>query len=1056
VRLATFSADVTIPLGHRCMGVLPTKSKAIVDPLQAHGLVLIGPERPIVLAAFDWCEIRNESYDRWRKLLAESAGTTPDRVLVSSVHQHDAPVIDGGAQALLDEVGLRGELFDVDFHNKCLQRVAQAVRQCLTKAQPVTHIGMGKARVDRIASNRRVVHLDGRVNFDRGSSGGRNAFHADAPEGLIDPMLRMISFWNGDDPLVAISHYAVHPMSYYGQGGVSYDFPGIAREAWRHQSGVPQIYLTGCSGDVTAGKYNDGSTDRRVELADRHRQAMKAARDATERRPLRTLDFRYAELDLPFHEGDDFTADSLAATLRDEDATVSNRILAAMGLSSRQRLAAGRHIPMPCVDLGDALIVLLPGESFVGYQVMAQQMRPDAFVLAIGFGECWPGYVPTEAAFDDHFGHGWRWVGRGSEAAIKVALRTVLKPTSSAIQQTGKWRQIELPDAVRQKCLQVLRDGIRADEFWPAIHAAEGLTLGGYGDEVKEWLAPKLPAESDDQRRCGLSRELVRAGERHAASVMLEILAGDDSYGHVHAAESLYKVGEIGDGRAMRAAMKQTENPRLKLMAAAALARCGSDRALPVVRAALDSRDEDIRRIAAWVLGRVGDASDITRLNAQLPHAKEPLTVAFVNHSLAALGDAEGLAQLAKNLDSDDPVVRTMAATFAGDARATFVAPRLIEQLDDDNIDARVRAAQTLLVLDRPEPPGRDQQVSYLVFEATEPNPRYTEGSLVELVDGSLLFAITEFHGSGSDFAKARIVARATRDDGRTWTAPRVLQENVGGMNVMSVTLRRLGPVGRWDGPIGMFYLVKNSFDSLDVYLRISRDEAQSFGEPIKVTSRPGYHVMNNDRVTRLSSGRLLAPVAYTEDVRKVNHFVSYCYISDDGGATWRRGKGHVDQPHRGAMEPEVIELDDGRVMMIVRTQMGYIAASYSTDGGDTWEEPSPLDIKAPEAPATLRRIPATGDLLLIWNHTYTEGAGHGGRRTPLTAAVSTDEGKTWRHMQDLETRTDRTYSYTSLVFVGPQAVMSYYEQDTKSGWTSTRFRSVPVRWFYGDPARGL
>jgi len=1054
LRLATFSADVTVPLGHRCMGVLPTKSKTVVDPLQVHGLVLLGPEKPIVLAAFDWCEIRNDAYDQWRKSLAESAGTTPDRVLVCSVHQHDAPVIDSGAQALLDEVGLEGELFDVDFHNNCLQRVSQAVRECLATAKPVTHIGLGQTRVDRIASNRRVVHLNGRVNFDRGSSSGRNAFHSETPEGLIDRMLKMISFWHGDEPLVAISHYAVHPMSYYGRGGVSYDFPGMAREAWRRESGVPHIYVTGCSGDVTAGKHNDGSTEQRVELADRLRRAMKAAWDATERRPLRTLDFRYAELDLPFHEGDDFTADSLATTLRDENATMSNRILAAMGLSSRRRLAAGHRIPVPCVDFGDAQIVVLPGESFVGYQVMAQQMRPDAFVMAIGFGECWPGYVPTKAAFDDHFGHGWRWVGRGSEAAIKKALRTVLKPTSSAIEQTGKWRQIELPVDVRDKCLQVLRDGIRADEFWPSIHAAEGLTLGGYGDEVKEFLAPKLPAETDDQRRCGLSRELVRAGDRHAASVMLDILAGDEPYGHVHAAESLYKSGEIGDGGAMRAAMKQTDNPKLRLMAAAVLARCGNDRALSVVRAAFDSADEELRRIAAWILGRVGDASDIPRLTAQLARAKQPLTVAFAHHSLASLGDAEGLAQLAKNLDSDDPAIRTMAATFAGDARATCVAPKLIEQLEDDNLDARIRAAQTLLFLDRPEPPDRDQQVSHLVFEAMKQNPRYTEGSIVELADGSLLFAVTEFQESGSDFAKASIVARASSDGGRTWTAPRVLQENVGGMNVMSVTLRRLGPSGRWDAPIGMFYLVKNGFDSLEVYLRISSDQAKTFGEPIKVTSRPGYHVMNNDRVTRLSSGRLLAPVAYTEDVRKVNHFVSYCYISDDDGATWRPGKQHIDQPRRGAMEPEVIELCDGRVMMIVRTQMGHIAASHSTDGGDTWGKPFRLDVKAPEAPATLRRIPATGDLLLIWNHTFSEGAGHGGQRTPLTAAVSSDEGKTWHHVQDLETRTDRAYSYTSLIFVGMRAVLSYYERDAKSGWISSRFRSVPVRWFYGEQSK--
>ena len=99
-RLATFSADVTIPLGHRCMGILPTKSQKVADPLYAHGFVLLGGGDPIVLCAVDWCEIRNGAYDQWRDALALAAGTTRRRVLVCSLHQHDAPVVDRGAGAV--------------------------------------------------------------------------------------------------------------------------------------------------------------------------------------------------------------------------------------------------------------------------------------------------------------------------------------------------------------------------------------------------------------------------------------------------------------------------------------------------------------------------------------------------------------------------------------------------------------------------------------------------------------------------------------------------------------------------------------------------------------------------------------------------------------------------------------------------------------------------------------------------------------------------------------------------------------------------------------------
>ena len=101
----------------------------------------------------------------------------------------------------------------------------------------------------------------------------------------------------------------------------------------------------------------------------------------------------------------------------------------------------------------------------------------------------------------------------------------------------------------------------------------------------------------------------------------------------------------------------------------------------------------------------------------------------------------------------------------------------------------------------------------------------------------------------------------------------------------------------------------------------------------------------------------------------------------------------------------------------------------------------------APESPATLRRIPATGDLLLIWNNNYQEGAGHGGKRTPLTAAISSDDGKTWSLTRNLEDRGDQAYAYTSLTFVQHRAVISYYVAE--GGRISSRFRSMPIRSFY-------
>ncbi|APZ92631.1 exo-alpha-sialidase [Fuerstiella marisgermanici] len=607
-------------------------------------------------------------------------------------------------------------------------------------------------------------------------------------------------------------------------------------------------------------------------------------------------------------------------------------------------------------------------------------------------------------------------------------------------------KPISINAATREKCLSVLRKGTQGEDFWPAMHAAEGLTLGGHGAEVIELLAPKLPHETDDQKRCGLARELVRAGDRSKAGVMLNILAGKDDHGHVHAAESLYKVVEIGDGVAMRRAFAQDESIPLKLMAAAALGRCGNPDAMQFLRKTLNHEDPNALRIAAWILGRIGDKSDIPRLKKQLPRIEDRLLQAYVQHSLAALGNDEGRSALAENLKDEAADVRTYAATFAGDSWATETADTLKAMLDDPHPDAAIRAAQSLLVLAGEPPHDRSEDISVVVYPSTKQNPRYTEGSVIALNDGSLLFAATEFSGSGSDFAAAHIVAMTSTDQGRTWHNKRVLQENTGGMNVMSVTLRRMP-----SGQIAMYYLQKNSHTDLDAFVRFSDDETKTFGDSILITADEGYHVVNNDRVLQLSTGRLLVPASSCPDVKGGGHFKNHCYMSDDGGLTWRNGKTMLDAPKRGAMEPEVVELNDGRIMMLIRNQLGFVGKSYSTDGGDTWSEMESLGLQGPEAPATLRRIPSTGNLVLIWNNTFEEEADHGGERTPLTAAVSDDDGDTWQTVGNLEDDASRTYSYTSLMFVGERMAMSYWDSKIGDHSWSCRFRSLPVIWLYGN-----
>ena len=445
-RVATFSVDVTIPIGHPCMGGGISPAKSVADPLFAKGFVLTGAEKPFVVIAFDWCEIRGTSFDKWKQALAQAAGTDPQRVLVTSTHVHDAPVMDEDAEKLLREMEASGAWKNIPppdpaapiqiasvcrpaFNDACIPRVTAAVRESLLHARRVTHFGTGRAKVDRIAGNRRFFTGAGVLSYGRGSrTTDREA--QDADEGAIDPWLRTLSFWDGDRPVCALHSYAVHPMSSYGAGKVSADFPGEARALMQqaHPEAL-QIYTTGCAGNVTAGKYNTGAATNKSVLAGRLRDAMESAWTNTQRTPLTGAGFRLVLMPLGARD----TPNHTEALLRKRLATgvrPFERAEAAMGLAWYERVKRGHRVEVPAIEFAPAhVLLLLPAEAYVEFQLFAQECRPESFVMVMGYGECGPGYIPVERAFTERDSNlnDWAWTPPGSEAVMKAAIREVLK-----------------------------------------------------------------------------------------------------------------------------------------------------------------------------------------------------------------------------------------------------------------------------------------------------------------------------------------------------------------------------------------------------------------------------------------------------------------------------------------------------------------------------------------------------------------------------------------------------------------------------------------------------
>lgn len=396
VRVGVFNADVTPPIGSP---VAYAATRSIVDSLSASGIVILSQEKPIVLCAVDWIGIANEGLDVWKQKLAKAANTTIDRVSIHALHQHDGVHCDFTMEKIMQEYHLEKIPFDHAFLNKAIDNVAEAVAIAAKNAAIITHVGFGEAKVEKVASNRRIIGEDGKVKIIRWSKTTDSAAIA-APEGLIDPWLKCVSFWNNEKPIAVMTYYATHPQSYYGQGDVTCEFVGIARNNRQKMlGGVPHIHFNGASGNIAAGKYNDGSEAMRPVLATRMENAMSEAWTQTKKTSVTEMSFAWKNTLVILPLGKNIVEKELRNTLSNEKASASDKLAAAEKLAWYQRSKAGQKVNVSSLRLGKIWLLNVPGELFVEYQLAAQKMRPGEQVCTAAYEEYGPGYIGTKIAY---------------------------------------------------------------------------------------------------------------------------------------------------------------------------------------------------------------------------------------------------------------------------------------------------------------------------------------------------------------------------------------------------------------------------------------------------------------------------------------------------------------------------------------------------------------------------------------------------------------------------------------------------------------------------------
>lgn len=344
-----------------------------------------------------------------------------------------------------------------------------------------------------------------------------------------------------------------------------------------------------------------------------------------------------------------------------------------------------------------------------------------------------------------------------------------------------------------------------------------------------------------------------------------------------------------------------------------------------------------------------------------------------------------------------------------------------------------MKTLDTKLVLDLNRKPG---------------NPRNSEGSFIRADDGTILFAYSEYFGNnGHDHQPSNIALVRSNDEGETWSEPEII---VAAAELDAANLMSVSAIRQTDGKIGFYFLAKLFDDGKSeglysvVCRAITTDGIHFTAERCGFYAPKGYYIFNNDRLVRLSDGRLVYPAGYMD---RPGHIKTTVFTSEDDGASFKIHDIMLDLPEEyhnacGLQEPGIIEHPDGSLRLWMRTDIGYQFECYSYDNLKTFTMPVPSEFTSPCSPMEIERGP-DGALYTIYNpiptyngRTYSRASHHG--RNPIVIRKSIDDGKTWSDCQIIEEDKtgDRGFCYPSMFFTDDDCLLiAYCRGGTEDGF---------------------
>lgn len=321
-----------------------------------------------------------------------------------------------------------------------------------------------------------------------------------------------------------------------------------------------------------------------------------------------------------------------------------------------------------------------------------------------------------------------------------------------------------------------------------------------------------------------------------------------------------------------------------------------------------------------------------------------------------------------------------------------------------------------------------------IIFTPNSQFSSYSFGDLLKLDKSKILCVASRFPVL-DDFGYAEFAAKLSQDNGSTWGKEELFKANTSGINIMSPNLLRIDAKN-----IIFIYAHKVSKDVIDIYMQKSNDNAVTFGEARKINTVQGYQAFNNARIMRLKSGRIILPVTIAEG-SNTGIYKAFCYYSDDLGGTWHTST--LLTSDASLMEPGVVELPSGELLMVLRTREGVLYFSKSVDKGSTWKTLYHSELTSPESPGTILKY--KDKLVMFWNRTnYRENDYR--NRTPLNMAISDDDGASWSMIGKVESSENFQYSYLSAFGDGDDIYLTYYKRPRQDDRSQLIFSKILIQ----------